>query len=150
MQLELLVCFGNWGTRENDAELWSLRKWAERVKTPHHLLTQTPLYYFLNNKIKAASLPSQGGKLLFPIFAQHIEGHLCLRDAISIWVMNDKKGRETGGAYSSMKKTKHYVLHLISCPPLTKLLQKTSQYMAHRICTGWPKSHWNTGANNSV
>lgn len=102
--------------REYDPELWSLRKWAEGVKTLHHLLTQTPLQYLPNNKIKAASLSSQGRRLLFPIFVQHTEGHLCLRDAISIWVMNDKKGKESGAAYSSITKTKHYVLYLTSCP----------------------------------
>lgn len=121
---DYLCAFETEAQREHNPGLWSLRKWAERVKPLHHLLTQIPFQYFPNNKIKAASLLSQGRKLFFPVFAQHIEGHLCFRDAISIWVMNDKKGKETGAAYSSIKKTKQYVLCLTSRPSSSQITPK--------------------------
>jgi len=47
---------------------------------------------------------------------QHIKEYLCPRDVISVWVMSDKKGNETGAVYSRVKKTKYYVIYLTSCP----------------------------------
>ena len=47
---------------------------------------------------------------------QHIKEYLCLRDVISVGVMSDKKGNESGTVYSRVKKTKHYVIYLTSCP----------------------------------
>lgn len=79
------------------------------------------------------------------MLVQHIKEHLCLRDAISIRVMNDKKGKETGAAYSRVKKAKHCVIYLTSCPSSNKITPKDiSVYGSQNVyrMTWKPLKYW--------